>query len=71
MLLGAAIVVVLGAAFLFVTNHGSPSWLAGQEREVFIKLALVTIVLTLLDVVWRVEAQPKAEAEATAPADRS
>ena len=71
MLFGAAIVIVLGAAFLYAAHHGSPSWLAGHEREVFIKLALVTIALTLLDVIWRVEAQPKADAEAAAPADRS
>jgi hypothetical protein len=68
-LVGAAIVIVLGAAFLFAARHGSPAWLAGQEREVFIKLALITVALTLLDVLWRVEVPIREEAVSPASQD--
>jgi hypothetical protein len=69
MLVGAAIVIVLGAAFLFVARHGSPAWLAGYEREIFIKLALATVALTLLDVLWRVETPAREEAKTHTASD--
>ncbi len=69
MLVGAAIVIVLGAAFLFAARHGSPAWLAGQEREIFVKLALLTVALTLLDILWHVEMPAQEEAKASTSLD--
>jgi hypothetical protein len=47
------IVAVFGAVCLRVASSGGPEWLEGQEFQVFLKLAGVTIAAAIAEISWR------------------
>ena len=50
---GSLVMLALAVACLYARNYGGPAWLAGQESAVFIKLALLTVGLVVIDICWR------------------
>ena len=53
LLIGALVVVVLALALMHAAIHGGPSWLAGQELALFLKLSLATAALVGLELCWK------------------
>jgi hypothetical protein len=51
--MGAAIVVVFGAACLYAASHGGPGWMVGRELSIFLKLSAVTAAAVAADICWR------------------
>jgi hypothetical protein len=60
-ILAAIIVAVFGAICLRVASAGGPEWLEGQEFEVFLKLAGLTMAAAIAEISWRAIRVTRAE----------
>lgn len=53
LLIAAIAIMAFALACSYVAQHGGPAWIAGQELELFIKLALGTTGIMIVDVCWK------------------
>lgn len=59
---GALTILVLALALAQASKYGAPSWLIGQELEIFVKLSFATIAVVAVDLCWKTRS-PQVEGE--------
>ena len=53
MMMAFLIMAVFGGTCLYVASAGGPAWLEGNEMDVFLKLAALTLVAAVAEISWR------------------